>query len=98
MRARAMMVSDAIRVAKDWILRTLGEEGISNLGLEEVEFNETSGNWEVTLGFSRPWNSARSSVAAFTGDPLPKRTYRVVYVADATGEVTAVRRREAMDA
>lgn len=55
-----MDVKDAIRIAKQYIKEVLADEEVTNLGLEETEFDPASGNWSVTLGFSRPWNTPRT--------------------------------------
>ena len=34
--------------------------------LEEVVFNDTSNNWEITIGFSQPWQ--KDSLAASLGN------------------------------
>ncbi len=55
-----MDVKDAIKVAKDYVNEVLAEEQVTNLGLEETEFDPASGCWNITLGFSRPWNTPRT--------------------------------------
>lgn len=52
-----MDVKEAVQTAKKYIAELFTEETITNVGLEEVEFNDTSNNWEVTIGFSRPWQT-----------------------------------------
>ena len=49
--------SAAVRHAKHWLASIYADEGIENVGLEEVRWK--AGNWEITLGFDR-----------FTDDPL----------------------------
>ncbi len=52
-----MDVKEAVRTAKKYVAELFTDETIANGGLEEVEFNNTSNNWEVTIGFSRPWQN-----------------------------------------
>ena len=58
-----MDVREAVAVAKGYLTNLYTDEAIEHLGLEEVEFDECSDTWRVTLGFSRPWDRA----------PLPER-------------------------
>lgn len=88
-----MDVKEVIKRAKEWVADIYSEEGIINLGLEEIEFDEPAQLWRVTLGFSRPWNSMRGALAALGGDASIKRAYRIVSVKP-TGEVVSVKRRD----
>jgi len=78
-------VKDAVRVAKAYLADLLAEEGISNLGLEEVDHDGIEGVWHVTLGFSRPWNTITNTLTALTGAASPRRTYKVLKVSDIDG-------------
>jgi len=52
----------------------------------------------ITLGFSRPWNSVRNAFTAISGEPAPRRAYRVIAVKEPNGEIVSMtRRREADD-
>ena len=90
-----MDVKDAVNSAKTYVAELFANEGLSNLGLEEVEFDDSSGIWRVTVGFSRPWD--RVAVHAITamaqGTSVP-RSYKVVRIDDATGRVVSVKARE----
>lgn len=92
-----MDVKQAVRVAKEYVSDILHEEGLINLGLEEVEFDEIDRTWKVTLGFSRPWNTVRNALTAVTGDNAPRRAYRVVRVRDEDGRVLSFKQRELVD-
>lgn len=92
-----MEVKQVVRIAKNYVQELLSDEGIVNLGLEEIEFNEREDAWHVTLGFSRPWNTQRSAVTVITGEPAPRRAYRVLRVRDSDGQVLSFRQREAVD-
>jgi len=88
-------VKAAVEIAKNWVRDVLSDENVSNIGLEEVEFDEEKRVWKITLGFSRPWNSPRTNaLSAFTTDPGQKRAYRVVSVSDNTREVLSMKKRE----
>ncbi len=51
-----MDVKQAVEMAKNHIKDLFENEGISNLGLEEVDFDDQTSVWYVTIGFSRPWD------------------------------------------
>ena len=57
-----MDAKQAIKAAKSYVSDILEDEGLMNLGLEEVKFKEFENCWEITLGFSRPWNGLLSSL------------------------------------
>jgi len=93
-----MDVKEAVAVAKRYIAELLADEGLTNLGLEEIDHDDTAGVWHVTLGFSRPWNTVKNALTALTGDlGTARRTYRVVTLRDADGVVLSVKRRDSQD-
>ncbi len=51
-----MNVSDAVQTAISDTKKLFESESLSNLGLEEVAFDDSSQEWIVTVGFSRPWD------------------------------------------
>jgi uncharacterized protein YdeI (YjbR/CyaY-like superfamily) len=93
-----MDVKQAVRLAKEHIAFLLEDEGIVNVGLEEVEFKEEAGEWEITIGFSRPWDVPESpskvmEVLARQGSHL-NRTYKVLRLKDDDEKVISVKDRE----
>lgn len=97
-----MDVKDAIKAAKTYVREVYGDsETISDLSLEEVEFDGSSGRWLITVEFSRPISSglrtrAREILEAL-GDPVVprRRVQKVVLVSDADGKFVAMKNREA---
>lgn len=87
-----MEVKDAVTTAKRYVSDLFAEEDLTNLGLEEIDFDESSDSWNVTLGFSRPWNSVHNTLTALTGDPRPSRTYKLIKIRDSDGKVISVTR------
>jgi hypothetical protein len=85
-----MDVQEAVSAAKQWTLKTFQDETISNLGLEEVQYDGTNDVWKITLGFSRPWNSVRNALTAIAGEPAPRRTYKVVSISNKDGKVLSL--------
>jgi hypothetical protein len=49
-------VKEAIRRAKTQVADLLEGEAYSQLGLEEVKFDDRNNKWVITLGLNRPWN------------------------------------------
>jgi hypothetical protein len=87
-----MDVKEAVKVAKSYVADVFGDEGLTNLGLEEVERGEGAEAWRVTVGFSRPWNTLRNPYTMVTGELAPRRSYKVVSLRD-NGEVISVKQR-----
>ena len=85
-----MDAKEAVSTAKKYVQDMFSEERIVNLGLEEVEFDDSDRAWHVTLGFSRPWDEPRSVLAGL-GDVRPKRAYKVIRISDASGKVISVK-------
>jgi len=89
-----MEVRDAVAASKKYVQDIFSEEKISNLGLEEVEFDEATGIWCITLGFSRPWESPQNALAAIARQLQPPRAYKIVCISDKTGQLVSVKNRE----
>jgi hypothetical protein len=87
-----MDVKEAVEIAKAHIQELFGSEKIYNLGLEEVSFDDVVKRWNVTIGFSRPWDEPANSMARFMTSPT--RSYKVVQISDITGEIKSVKNRE----
>ena len=90
-----MDVKEAVAAAKKYVGELFAQEGLINLGLEEVEFDEQAKEWRVTIGFSRPWDSPSSPWAIAAQSQLnPRRSYKIVRVSDSTGAALSVRNRD----
>ena len=83
-----MDVKEAVRTAKNYIAELFTGETIADVGLEEVEFNNMSNNWEVTIGFSRPWQT--NLLAAALSNQHQKRSYKLVLINDDDGRVISL--------
>jgi hypothetical protein len=91
---------EAIRRALYEVAAVYADEHISDLGLEEVEYEDATGEWAITVGFSRPWDYPPRSpldAAAQAGlKPKPRplsRTYKVVRIDD-TGAFKSLKNRD----
>ncbi|HEX3996367.1 MAG TPA: hypothetical protein VHX39_34790 [Acetobacteraceae bacterium] len=93
-QATHMDARTAVSTAKAHVEELFGSEGVFNLGLEEIEFDETNDRWFVTVGFSRSWDKKQGVMA----DLSPaERTYKVVMI-DKDGRVRSVKNRETASA
>lgn len=89
-----MNVKEAVSLAKQHLLDLFADEKLTNVGLEEIEFNKSADEWVVTLGFSRPWDEPRNTLAAIAQAPHLRRTYKVMRVSNGSGEVVSMKTRE----
>ena len=93
---------EAIQTARQYVTELYEDEDLTNIGLEEIEYHEAGDYWTVTLGFSRPWNSARSkskggyllSSMESSSYSNQKRTYKVITV-NSNGAAISMKNREA---
>lgn len=93
-----MDAKEAVKTAKTYVSELLAEEGLINLGLEELEYDDAQGAWSVTIGFSRPWNNpAQNALVNITGGIITKRSYRVIKIRENDGQVISFKRRDLLD-
>ncbi|MGJ5220155.1 hypothetical protein ACQR16_32720 [Bradyrhizobium oligotrophicum] len=87
-------IKQVVGRAKNWLSDVLADEHPTNIGLDEIEFDSQAGQWRITLGFSRPWNTSTSNaLTTITGLQAAKRAYRVLTLDGKTGEVISMKRR-----
>jgi hypothetical protein len=104
-----MNVKEAVGAAKAYVSDLFKDQIYSDPLLEEVEFDDNSRTWQVTVGFLRLPELPRG-----LGDPgqseldrvrgaielgvapfaMPRRAYKVVRISDAGGKVVSVRDRD----
>ena len=87
-----MNAREAIEVARKHFVEIFADEEITEVGLEEVEFERDDSVWSITIGFRRPWQHL-AKPGAFRLSP-PVRTYKIVKVRDADGTLVTIRHRE----
>ncbi|PSJ57522.1 hypothetical protein [Kumtagia ephedrae] len=85
-----MEAKEAVKAAKRYVIDLLADEQVSNLGLEEIELSGKV--WNITLGFSRPWDQGTVFPPRDT-----KRDYRVVRLRDSDGEILSIKRLEGVN-
>ncbi len=81
-----------VQQAKSTVLELFTDEGISNVGLEELEVSDDGTVYQVTIGFSRPWDYAKSPIAQIQGG-IPKREYKVIKLTS-DGTMMSINNRE----
>ncbi len=87
-----MDVKEAAKLAKEYVAELFKEEGISNVGLEEIELGADCRFWVVTVGFSRPWD--HGGLATITlGNRGLRRSYKVLRIDNQNGNVESVKDR-----
>lgn len=93
-----MEAHSAIAIAKSQVRNIFSGEGVVNIGLEELDYDSASGVWNVTIGFSRPWdaNTSNKLSEALNVPPL-RRTYKVVKIDD-SGRFLGISNRETQGA
>ena len=85
-----MKIREAVRCAKARVADLFEDEGITAIALEEIECQPDEGVWTLTIGFFRPWHKGAEELTIL-GEPRLSRCFKVVRLADATGEVLSVR-------
>lgn len=90
---KQLSVRLAVEIAKRHVQEVFNDENLSNLGLEEIEFDDGKDEWVVTVGFSRPWDNPQNALAALAKS-VPLRSFKVVRINDLTQQVVSVKNRE----
>jgi hypothetical protein len=89
-----MEVREAVKKAMEYFSEVFAEERPGNIGLEEVVLNDETDAWEITVGFSRPWDYQPAGLGSSLYPKPPTRQYKVVMVDNATGAVKSIKIRE----
>jgi hypothetical protein len=89
-----MEVKESVKTAINYVTEVFSDEKLSNIGLEEVTFDEEHQCWRVTIGFSRPWDYKKPSIVSGLEPQVPERQFKVVTVDDQNGKVCAIEIRE----
>jgi hypothetical protein len=90
-----MELKDAVRTAKRLIVEIFEEEKIDEIGLEEVEYDDQSDTWHVTIGFRRPWSRSGTPAGPLVGmfPGVHERWYKLVAIRGADGALLSVKDR-----
>lgn len=91
-----MGAKEAVRAAKEHIADLFQDEGVMDVGLEELDYRDGDlGVWEITVGFRRVWKGpdpVGNPLAVLSGRTSP-RTYKVVRISD-DGKVLDLKHRQ----
>lgn len=85
-----MNVKNAVNTAMEYVADIFGSENPTHIGLEEVMFNERKNRWEVTIGFSRPWDYEVQGPFAGFQQQIPKRQYKTIQIDNKSGKVISI--------
>ena len=83
-----MEAREAVQTAKQYTLDLFEDEGIAEIGLEEIE-GAPGGYWTITIGFSRDWDRNLGSVLG----GQRSRSYKVIRVNYKDGSVLSIKDR-----
>jgi len=89
-----MDAKEAVKIALQYVAELFAEEQIANLGLEEVTYDDVGHWWDVTVGFSRPWDYPPRGFITVLGQAVPQREYKTVRLNADSGKVLSVKNRE----
>ncbi len=93
-----MDVKTAVKTAIEYVADVFKSEHPEYIGLEEVVLDEHEDVWEVTIGFSRPWDSPVGGIANALQPRIPRRQYKVVRIDNRSGQVKSIKIRELKNA
>lgn len=102
-----MDVKQAVNIAADYVAEMeqltrskdsrTENDGLQFLGelhfsIEGTRFDENKDNWIIEVGFTRPWDKARSNPLLGIGDTSlnqDRRTIKTIVISDANGKVVS---------
>ncbi|PIK68868.1 hypothetical protein [Methylobacterium frigidaeris] len=90
-----MEVKEAVSRAKHYPADVFSDEEISDIRLEEVEFDKLDRSWLITLGFLQP-DFETNSVEAIRKNPLQRPTrqiYKIVRIPESDSEFPSMKTR-----
>lgn len=87
-----MTVKEAVETAKQHVVQLFEAEDISDLGLEEIWHDPDSDSWQITIGFTRPWDR-KLPLAASLYEKMLARSFKTVGINIANGDVLWVKDR-----
>ncbi len=95
-----MDVMEAIKLAKQYVSQIYAEDPVTNVSVEETEFDEAQNRWKITLEFSKPWVAARTRAQEMLeslGATSPLRRASKVITISASGGVISMKDRPKAD-
>lgn len=91
-------VKEAVKIAKNAYLELYEDTPLNeerDLQLEEIQLDTNQNEWQVTLGFNiKNANPLRGIGAAFSGDRMYVRKYKLFHIDANSGDVRSMKIRE----
>ncbi len=93
-------LTQAIQMAKGFLVKAFAGERIENVGLEEVQHDPSRRIWDITLGFNRPRDifpgapNTFLQFAAAASAARPPRIYKVVKIDMEDGKAVSITNRK----
>jgi hypothetical protein len=91
-----MNVKEVVQRSIAYVADLFAQDGITNLGLEEVVYDTAAQEWIITVGFSRPWDYPKHSSmvnALVNTNMQPQRVYKILRMRDEGGDIVSVKNR-----
>ena len=76
---------EAVQAAKRYAKEIFGDEGISRIRLEEINYDAVSDEWQITVGFSYQSSTSGLESTLRVDTVYGNRQYKVVRVRDRDG-------------
>ena len=76
---------EAVHAAKRYAKEIFGDEGISRIRLEEINYDADNDEWQITVGFSYQSSTSGLETALRVDTVYGNRQYKVVRVRDRDG-------------
>jgi hypothetical protein len=81
-------IKEAISKAKEFVANVMSDEEVSQIRLEEAEFDDREDAWLITLGVMRPSVSKTSLIPNLIVERALKRSYKIVKVPNHGGKLS----------
>ncbi len=89
-----MEVSNAVQTAKENVASLFENDGLVKVTLEEVEFDDIDGVWNITLGLFRQLSFPTKNALLALTNPEYEKSYKIVRVSDGDGKFLSVKNRD----
>lgn len=77
---------EAVRAAKEYAKEVFGDEGISRILPEEINYDAVKDEWQITVGFSYQGSPSQLQKNLGVERIYGSRQYKVVHIRDRDGE------------
>ena len=77
---------EAVQAAKQYAKEVFGDEGISRVRLEEINYDAAKDEWRITVGFAYQGAPTQPQRTLGVESIYGNRQYKVVHIRDSDGE------------